>query len=74
MEAIDGRVGIFRARVTRDGEALARDGQPYFDMNRLDEENRPDGERDLFEIQFADGIWMLVREDDIVAGIIDYGA
>jgi hypothetical protein len=63
-------VGVFRARVTRDGEALARDGQPYFAMNRLSELNRPDGERALFEIRFADGLWMLVREDDLVAGTI----
>ena len=39
-------------------------------MNRLSELNRPDGERALFEIQFADGLWMLVREDDLVAGTI----
>lgn len=70
MEAADGRIGIFRARVTRDGEALARDGQPYFSMNRLSELNRADGERALFEIQFADGTWILVREDDLVAGTI----
>lgn len=74
MQATGGPVGVFRARVTRDGEALARDGQPYFDVNRLVEANRPHGARDLFEIQFADGVWMLVREDDIVAGSIDYGA
>lgn len=73
MEATDGRIGIFRARVTRDGEALARDGHPYYGMNRLGEANRPEGERDLFEIQFADELWMLVREDDLVAGIIDNG-
>lgn len=30
-----------------------------------------DGDRDLYEIQFADGIWMLVREDDLVSGTID---
>ena len=70
MTAKDGHIGVFRARVTCDGDALARDGQPYFDMNRLAEKNRPEGERDLFEIQFADGLWMLVREDDLVAGVI----
>jgi len=74
METGDGRIGIFHARVTRDGEALARDGQPYYAMNRLGETNRPKAERDLFEIRFADGLWMLVREDDIVAGIIGYRA
>lgn len=66
----DGRIGYFRARVTRDGEAMVRDGQPYFAMNRLAEENPVHGDRDLFEIQFADGLWMLVREDDLVSGTI----
>ena len=28
-------IGTFRAHSTRDGEALARDGQPYFAINRL---------------------------------------
>lgn len=70
MTANDGRIGVFRARVTRDGEAVARDGQPYFQMNRMAEADRPDGDGALFEIQFADGLWMLVREDDLVAGSI----
>lgn len=51
----DSRLGCFRARVTRDGEAMMRDGQPYFAMNRLGEDNPVEGDRDLFEIQFADG-------------------
>jgi hypothetical protein len=70
MESVAREIEVFRARVTRDGEALARDGQPYFSMNRLRELNRPDWERALFEIQFADGLWMLAREDDLVAGTI----
>lgn len=70
MESVGNGIGVFRARVTRDGEALARDGQPYFAMNRLVETQRPAGERALFEIQFADGVWMLVREDDLVTGTI----
>jgi hypothetical protein len=59
-------IGRFRAHSTRDGEALARDGQPYYAINRLSERSRSEGERDLFEIQFADGLWMLVRLDDLV--------
>lgn len=59
-------IGRFRAHSTRDGEALARDGQPYYAINRLSETSKPPGERDLFEIQFADGLWMLVRLDDLV--------
>lgn len=71
MTAHIGRgIGVFRARKTRDGAALARDGEPYFAINRVDERNRPAGERALYEIQFADGLWMLVREDDLVAGTI----
>lgn len=39
-------------------------------MNRLEElHSRPD-DRALFEIQFGDGVWMLAREDDLVAGTI----
>lgn len=70
MTANDGRIGNFRPRVARDGEAMMRDGQLYYAMTRLAEAHRPDGVRDLFEIQFADGLWMPVREDDLVAGII----
>lgn len=66
----DGRLGCFRACVSRDGEAMMRDGQPYFAMNRLGEDNPVEGDRDLFEIQFADGRWMLVREDDLVWGTV----
>lgn len=60
-------IGTFRARSTKDGEAFARDGQPYFAINRLEETAKRDGDRDLFEIQFADGIWVLARLDDLVA-------
>lgn len=70
MESVGEEIGVFHARITRDGEALARDGHPYFAMNRLVERHRREEERALFEIQFADGMWMLVREDDLVAGTI----
>lgn len=59
-------IGTFRAHSTRDGAALARDGQPYYAINRLTETSKPEGERDLYEVQFADGSWMLVRLDDLV--------
>lgn len=58
-------IGRFRAYSTRDGEAFARDGQPYFAINRLSETSKPEEERGLFEIQFADGLWMLARLDDL---------
>lgn len=59
-------IGRFRAHSTRDGEALARDGEAYLVIDRLSETSKPEGQQDLFEIQFADGLWMLVRLDDLV--------
>lgn len=59
-------IGTFRAQSTRDGTALSRDGEPYFAINRLEERAKPAGDRDLFEVQFADGIWLLARLDDLV--------
>jgi hypothetical protein len=63
-------IGTFKARVTRDAAALERDGERYFAMNRLVELHGRPGDRALFEIQFRDGAWMLVREDDLVTGTI----
>lgn len=59
-------MGRIRAHSTCDGEALAREGQPYCAINRLSETSKRQWERDLFEIQFADGLWMLVRLDELV--------
>jgi hypothetical protein len=59
-------IGTFRAHSTRDGEALARNGQPYYAINRLSETFKPERERDLFKILFADDLWMLARLDDLV--------
>lgn len=70
MTSSDNSLGTFRARVTRDAAALERDGQRYFAMNRLEERFARSGERGLYEIQFGDGVWMLAREDDLVAGSI----
>ena len=69
-------LGKFRAVVTRDASAQDRDGQSYYDINRLSETlpefdtdriaelNRRGGE--LFEVQFSDGEWMLARGRDLV--------
>lgn len=57
----DGRIGTFRPERTRDGEAWARDGQPFYDVNRVDG-HLPD----LLEILFADGSWMLAFPEDLV--------
>lgn len=66
-------IGTFRAHSTRDGTAFSRDGEPYFAINRLEARAKPAGDRDLFEIQFADGIWMLARLDDLVAVVSGVG-
>lgn len=50
-----------------------RDGEAYFAINRLEEKAKPAGDRDLFEIQFAEGIWMLARLDDLVAVVSGVG-
>ena len=63
-------IGTFRARVTRDAAALARDGEHYFAMNGVEELHPHPDDRPLYEIQFADGVWILAREDDLVAGTI----
>jgi hypothetical protein len=54
-------LGVFRAVSTRDGEARARDREPFFMLNRLDSRlNEP-----IVEIQFGDGLWMLASEKDL---------
>jgi hypothetical protein len=73
-------IGVFRPVSTRDGEAQRRDGEPYFAMNRMDESLSTDDEGytatlmgrggELFEVQFADGVWMLARAADLVAGTV----
>jgi hypothetical protein len=54
-------LGVFRAVSTRDGEALARDGQAFYSLNPLDSR----GEEAIFEIQFSDGFWMLGTKADL---------
>ncbi|WP_020578872.1 hypothetical protein [Actinopolymorpha alba] len=55
-------LGVFSAVSTRDGEARRRHGQPFFEANELGVDAR--GER-LFEIRFADGLWILAVESDL---------
>ena len=57
----DKQEGLFLAVVTRDAQALARHGQPYFASRLI----REDAETSIFEIQFADGDWMLVDLRDL---------
>lgn len=54
--------GTFHAVSTRDGEARARDGQEFYEINPMGQD--PRGAK-LFEIRFGDGLWMLVTSDDI---------
>ena len=70
----DNPLGTFRVHSTRGGQALARDGEPYYAINRLEEMSKPAAERDLFEIQFADGFWMLARLDDLDGMRVEVGA
>lgn len=55
-------LGTFRAVQTRDAVAFARDGWPYFAMEPrgTDALGEP-----LFEIQFADGVWILAVLADL---------
>ena len=55
-------LGIFNATSTRDGEGWRRDGQPYVDISTVGKDLSG---QTLFEIQFADGSWMLAVESDL---------
>ena len=56
--------GVFRAVMTRDGEGLNRDGQPYYQVNYIWTDPR-DGA--IYEVLFADGLWMLAATADLDA-------
>lgn len=63
-------LGVFRARASRDGVAREHDGRHYYAMNEVVERTEhPDGA--LFEVQFADGLWMLARGRDLIAAATD---
>ena len=53
-------LGWFHAVKTRDGQARERDGAPIFLANELEA-----ADVSVFEVQFADGLWMLAAPDDI---------
>lgn len=55
-------LGCFHAVRTRDGEALAHSGKPYFAMNTIKTSH---GRAPVVEIQFADGFWMLAEHEDL---------
>lgn len=55
-------LGYFHAVGTRDAVAQARDGWPYFVLNRRG--LAPDGQA-LYEVQFGDGEWMLAVASDL---------
>lgn len=54
-------LGVFHAVSTRDGEAQARDGQAFYALNSLDSQ----GDEEIVEIQFGDGLWMLATPADL---------
>jgi hypothetical protein len=55
-------LGVFHAVSTRDGEALARDGQAFYAANPKGIDSRG---IDVYELQFADGFWMLATANDL---------
>lgn len=59
-----GGIGVFHSRTTRDASAQDRDGEMFLEANPLDE-RIPSPEGDLFEVRFADGLWMLARTPDL---------
>ncbi len=62
MQDTNRPVGVFRAVATRDGNALDRDGQPFFRLNHVFDDLR-DGP--FYEIQFGDGVWILAATPDL---------
>jgi hypothetical protein len=62
LRRVEPAVGIFRARSTRDGSALDRDGQPYVEARLLDTAAH---QHLLYEIRFRDGEWMLAVGEDL---------
>ncbi|CAB4735205.1 unannotated protein [freshwater metagenome] len=56
-------LGTFHPRRTRDGAALAREGQVYVLVNEL--HPGTSGEVDEVEVLFEDGIWMLASRADL---------
>jgi len=46
---------------TRDGEALAHDGQVFYALNPMSSQVR----EAIMEIQFGDGFWMLATPNDL---------
>jgi len=56
--------GTFHAVSTRDGEARRRSGESFYQYRELSESEPSDRGR-LYEVLFADGVWMLAREDDL---------
>lgn len=59
-------VARFRAHSTPNGEALARDGQPYLAIDRQPQASRPSDERSLSEIEFGTGRPTLSRLYDLI--------
>jgi hypothetical protein len=54
-------LGLFHVVSTRDGEAQARDGEPFYALNPLDSQR----DEEIVEIQFGDGFWMLATPADL---------
>lgn len=59
-------LGTVHARRTRDGAALAREGQVYVLVNELPHQTT-DVEENEVEVMFEDGVWMLVSREDLTS-------
>lgn len=54
-------LGTYRALSCRDGESIARDGQPYVEINTLTTNTRT-----TYEVRFPDGMWLLAAPEDLL--------
>lgn len=52
--------GWFHALSTRDGEALRRDGEPFYQSNELTYSREK-----VVEVLFGDGTWMIAAPADL---------
>lgn len=56
--------GTFHAVSTRDGEGMRRSGEHFYQYRELPE-RAPSESGALYEVLFADGVWMLARVVDL---------
>jgi hypothetical protein len=62
LQSWDQPIGVFRARSTRDANALERDGQNVFAMNDVPGSTAGAA---IIEVLFEDGYWMLCDVEEL---------